>query len=926
MPLLQNGGAVIAFYLDANERKGTLALLHQPEMGFFEHDDGAWTWTCVQRELRRPVEAPSGSAMHLASVFGLPFVRLRAALPEAMFAGNVGRALGRKAGLSVTGLVESAEDNILAMQQLSQSMSCFAPRAAKIPEFDAESDATSPKTPKTPPSPAASGSRKGRSKSKDKAKHSRIPPSRTPTATMATSPGVDSAVVAPPEVPYWTAGYRQASTRTPQAEAAGRSNQVVGTALVFAFMSNAKTLPVAELAKRIADASAHLAGVRLPGIDRGFDELYSLFLVMLSAGNLSGRADWLEKSRLWRLILLQRADGGWDLTESLAFALEAHEGAVPARPKPSSKLRQLITSFLEEDDFDDVIDEAMSDDESDAGGKAAEEQERRKKMGDHINDCPLSFSARAMRQRLPKSLTAINKEREERAAAAAAAEERRLRHAQQRTAAEVASRELSRAHDNSVAQAIASAVQQQHAALLHAPLMALLEESKRGLDRFAGSLTGSPVRSPSAIMSPSQPPSPPEGALSPRTAAAPSAGPSVVPRVRGPQVDVDRMWATILAMEVLKEMGSSWLLDDEAPERTLVDAAAEYLRAQSKHDKRLRKLLKSGELEAAADKARTDWSRIQAVNVLALRDADVINRFTLLTHLQRASARVVRSMMTDHGTFATFLDTEGYIMRWQRLMILVTLVLSTLLTSIWFFYSRGATCCDEIRTILNCDPVGECMGFTGNCGDIQDQFLTVQGPYIYGDPPAEHMYLDEYVCTAFPDDAYISDQLLVGLISVAVALPVDLFLARAFELANEGEMPESWVDEPAGKWKWVVGKNGHNDWRLADPKRPISDLVLWLLRYSDEPFYAIVIRLFAWARRKLRARLYGPEPEEEEEEEEDGASSASKEARKDAIVKRIYAALGLLGVYLCWTIFAWFIFVSARLFRNLACLRTAIMC
>jgi len=59
-------------------------------------------------------------------------------------------------------------------------------------------------------------------------------------------------------------------------------------------------------------------------------------------------------------------------------------------------------------------------------------------------------------------------------------------------------------------------------------------------------------------------------------------------------------------MEVLKEMGSSWLLDDEAPERTVVDAAAEYLRAQSKHDKRLRKLLKSGELEAAADKARTD--------------------------------------------------------------------------------------------------------------------------------------------------------------------------------------------------------------------------------------------------------------------------------------------------------------------------------
>jgi hypothetical protein len=150
---------------------------------------------------------------------------------------------------------------------------------------------------------------------------------------------------------------------------------------------------------------------------------------------------------------------------------------------------------------------------------------------------------------------------------------------------------------------------------------------------------------------------------------------------------VDRVWATVLALEVLKEFDSSWLLDDDAPEpwRTVVDGAAEYLRAQSKQDKQLYRLVKSGQLEEAADKARKDWNRIQAANVAAIRDADVINKFTLLTHLQRASARVVRSVMTDHSTFATFLDTEGYIMRWQRLMILVTLVLSTLLTSIWFY-------------------------------------------------------------------------------------------------------------------------------------------------------------------------------------------------------------------------------------------------
>jgi hypothetical protein len=238
---------------------------------------------------------------------------------------------------------------------------------------------------------------------------------------------------------------------------------------------------------------------------------------------------------------------------------------------------------------------------------------------------------------------------------------------------------------------------------------------------------------------------------------------------------VERIWCTVLALNTLEEMDSSWLVDDEAvPERTVVDVGREFLEAQAAADRRVKKLLDSGALTAAAEKARKDWSAIQDYNVSQLRDTDVINRFTALTHIQRGSARVVRSMMTDHSTFATFLDTDGYIMRWQRFMILVTLVLSTLLVSIWcvrgrivslgaahtpdhlfprhrrFFYSKGATCCSEIRLILECDPVGPCRGFEGDCADIIPQFEGVQGPYIYGEPPEEHMFLDDYVCHAFP--------------------------------------------------------------------------------------------------------------------------------------------------------------------------------
>ena len=301
----QNVGAVIAFILDMREHKSTLALLQQPEMGFLEHDDGAWTWTCVQQELRQPVEAPSGSALNLATVFGLPFVRLRAALPEVMFAGSVGSALGRRAGLSVTGLAENAEFDITAMKQLAQALSCFAPSASnsKIPEFDAELGASS--------APARQ-ERSGR-----RTKSPRIPLPQ-PGASAAASPAASRSSIPPAkQLPKWTRPdtYRQAAAPPPEAKADTRSTELVGTALVFAFMSNTKTVPVAELAKRTAAASAHLAGVRVPGIDRGFDELLGLFKVMLTPGNLSSRGDWLEKSRLWRLILLQRADGGFDINE-----------------------------------------------------------------------------------------------------------------------------------------------------------------------------------------------------------------------------------------------------------------------------------------------------------------------------------------------------------------------------------------------------------------------------------------------------------------------------------------------------------------------------------------------------------------------------------------------------------------------------------
>ena len=82
------------------------------------------------------------------------------------------------------------------------------------------------------------------------------------------------------------------------------AERMVGTALVLAFMANAKTLKVTELARRVAAASAHFRGVTVQGIDHDWDWLYSCYLLMLSPGNLSSRSGWLEKSRLWRFLMM----------------------------------------------------------------------------------------------------------------------------------------------------------------------------------------------------------------------------------------------------------------------------------------------------------------------------------------------------------------------------------------------------------------------------------------------------------------------------------------------------------------------------------------------------------------------------------------------------------------------------------------------
>ena len=98
------------------------------------------------------------------------------------------------------------------------------------------------------------------------------------------------------------------------------------------------------------------------------------------------------------------------------------------------------------------------------------------------------------------------------------------------------------------------------------------------------------------------------------------------------------------------------------------------------------------------------------------------------------------------------------------------------------YYAKAVNCCADVRSVLNmeagdCPPVGTCRGFDGTCGELPTQFA--ETPVLPDYPNG----LQDYTCTAFPDDANSVDTFIVGLIALAVAIPVTVFISTCFESA-----------------------------------------------------------------------------------------------------------------------------------------------
>jgi hypothetical protein len=259
--------------------------------------------------------------------------------------------------------------------------------------------------------------------------------------------------------------------------------------------------------------------------------------------------------------------------------------------------------------------------------------------------------------------------------------------------------------------------------------------------------------------------------------------------------------------------------------------------------------------------------------------------------------------------------------------------------------------------LLDCPPVGPCREVEGNCGDLASVFADTPVPPYFPDG------LSTYECHTFPDDDRPLDSFVVGLISIAVALPVTLFLTSCFEsacasssaccvhlfvrtcadallshaVANDSEAPESWLFY-GGVVKLLCGLKSHRLWHYTGLEGQPPRFVRWYCRSVDAPKPETIINLW----HSLRCYLTGATPpwleewqEWQAEQEEEGVSaedahkSSASNCEGDRVhsdvasvatdestaalrrSKRMLTAFGLSGIYVTWAVFAWFIFVRA---------------
>ena len=271
---LMNVGAGVGFALDARERRGVLAKLQTAELGFRITPDGTWVWRFSVDPLLGEQGVPTGTAVALAELLGVPYSRLRAALPDDLVNFGMGDVMGRRKVLSITALETALAEQLSARRSKPRRKETRKAAAADPPAaapfhvspssatrralLAARLDAGIAVTP-TAAIPAGEFDPPGAATASANAKQRRIAlvlaeaeteAAAAPSGDVATG---DDCVLAD-DVP----DYGQLERDAPEVDVL---DELLGTALVLAFLQVGALMPVVELARRRAAATRFFDGV-----------------------------------------------------------------------------------------------------------------------------------------------------------------------------------------------------------------------------------------------------------------------------------------------------------------------------------------------------------------------------------------------------------------------------------------------------------------------------------------------------------------------------------------------------------------------------------------------------------------------------------------------------------------------------------------
>ncbi len=419
-------GGIVAWVMDAREKAHVAERLRDPACGYRVTEDGVSLWRFGLDPLPDEIAAPSGPAIELAAVFGLPMARLRAAMPNELFTTDFSAALGRKHGFSASGMATTRDTHrelLTTSRRLSSGVR--TPRKSSLTGDEGEGSVRAPRRSTTRFFSAASFS------DDDSEPQS---PTRGASKRM-TDPDV------PRKSSSAAAALRQSELETWNMEHRTALEEFTGTALVVAFLQVTQLLPVLEIARLRGAAAAHFEELTSPA-GWSFDATATAFLTFLSPGVLNTRVNWWLRARLWKLsacprvlapacsmltrvrhtVLSQSPEGWWDPTTTVAFALEARSTAETAQVKPGLLERlkdkmmgvgQLAHDLLSSDTGERVSSGAGEDSLSThapvrrRSSLMSLKESKNRDYLDESNDDPLWCNPRAVSASMPRRLEAL---------------------------------------------------------------------------------------------------------------------------------------------------------------------------------------------------------------------------------------------------------------------------------------------------------------------------------------------------------------------------------------------------------------------------------------------------------------------------------------------------------------------------------------